>query len=116
GTLSQLQGNTDGQKAAISDRHPDRAAGMADCVLLGNGFAVDRNRLRRVRSCSALASGASTARGNTSRQTMSAPHKAVRLVIAGAASLRGKELKDWLEESKFPAADIRLIDEEIVAG
>jgi len=47
---------------------------------------------------------------------MSAPHKAVRLVIAGAASLRGKELKDWLEESKFPAADIRLIDEEIVAG
>jgi aspartate-semialdehyde dehydrogenase len=47
---------------------------------------------------------------------MSVPHESVRVVIAGAASLRGKELKDWLEESKFPAAEIRLIDEEIAAG
>src|SRR6202030_29215 len=41
---------------------------------------------------------------------------AVRVAIAGAASLRGKELKLWLEESEFPAAEIRLLDEEIVAG
>src|SRR5882762_6636010 len=41
---------------------------------------------------------------------------AVRVAIAGAASLRGKELKLLLEESNFPAAEIRLLDEEIVAG
>ena len=40
----------------------------------------------------------------------------VRVVIAGAASLRGKDLKQWLEEANFPAAEIRLLDEEIVAG
>jgi aspartate-semialdehyde dehydrogenase len=41
---------------------------------------------------------------------------AVRVAIAGAASLRGKELKQFLEESNFPAAEIRLFDEDIVAG
>src|SRR6266436_1792942 len=41
---------------------------------------------------------------------------AVRVAIAGAASLRGKELKIFLEESNFPASEIRLLDEEIVAG
>src|ERR1700693_1896732 len=41
---------------------------------------------------------------------------AVRVAIAGAASLRGKELKIVLEESNFPAAEIRLLDEEVVAG
>jgi aspartate-semialdehyde dehydrogenase len=41
---------------------------------------------------------------------------AVRVAIAGAASLRGKELKQCLEESNFPASEIRLLDEEIVAG
>jgi len=40
----------------------------------------------------------------------------VRVAIAGAGSLLGKELKLWLEESNFPAAEIRLLDEEIVAG
>ena len=47
---------------------------------------------------------------------MTSPHEAVRVAIAGAASLRGKELKQWLEESNFPAAEIRLLDEEIMAG
>ncbi len=47
---------------------------------------------------------------------MSSPQEAVRIAIAGAASLRGKELKLWLEESNFPAAEIRLLDEEIMAG
>ena len=41
---------------------------------------------------------------------------AVRVAIAGAASLRGKELKQLLEESSFPASEIRLLDEELVAG
>jgi aspartate-semialdehyde dehydrogenase len=41
---------------------------------------------------------------------------AARIAIAGASSLLGKELKILLEESKFPAAEIRLFDEEIVAG
>ena len=47
---------------------------------------------------------------------MSASPVAVRAAIAGAASLRGKDLKHWLEETNFPAAEIRLLDEEIVAG
>jgi aspartate-semialdehyde dehydrogenase len=47
---------------------------------------------------------------------MIAPKEAVRVAIAGASSLLGKELNLWLEESKFPAIDIRLVDEEIVAG
>src|SRR6202049_3794761 len=41
---------------------------------------------------------------------------AVLVAIAGAASLRGKELKQYLEESSFPASHIRLLDEELVAG
>src|ERR1700675_2541676 len=41
---------------------------------------------------------------------------AVRVAIAGAGSLRGKELKLFLEESSFPASEVRLLDEEIVAG
>jgi aspartate-semialdehyde dehydrogenase len=47
---------------------------------------------------------------------MNSPRAAVRVAIAGAASLRGKELKQLLEESDFPAAEIRLFDEELVAG
>jgi aspartate-semialdehyde dehydrogenase len=47
---------------------------------------------------------------------MASSHEAVRVAIAGAASLRGKELKQCLEESNFPASEIRLLDEEFVAG
>lgn len=39
-----------------------------------------------------------------------------RIVIAGASSLLGAELKSLLEESRFAAADFRLVDEEIAAG
>jgi|ERR1700730_3806434 aspartate-semialdehyde dehydrogenase len=39
-----------------------------------------------------------------------------RIVIAGASSLLGTELKSLLEESRFAAADFRLLDEEIAAG
>src|ERR1700676_5321367 len=38
------------------------------------------------------------------------------IVIAGASSLLGAELKSLLEESRFAAADFRLLDEEIAAG
>ena len=47
---------------------------------------------------------------------MTSPKEAVRVAIAGASSLLGKELNQWLEESNFPASDIRLVDEEFVAG
>jgi aspartate-semialdehyde dehydrogenase len=39
-----------------------------------------------------------------------------RIVIAGASSLLGAELKSLLEESKFADWDFRLVDEEVVAG
>ena len=41
---------------------------------------------------------------------------AVRVAIAGAGSLRGKELKQCLEDSNIPTSEIRLLDEEMVAG
>jgi aspartate-semialdehyde dehydrogenase len=41
------------------------------------------------------------------------PH---RIVIAGASSLLGAELKSLLEESRFAASDFRLLDEELAAG
>jgi len=40
----------------------------------------------------------------------------LRVAIAGAASFRGQDLKLWLEESGFPAGEVRLFDEEPVAG
>jgi aspartate-semialdehyde dehydrogenase len=39
-----------------------------------------------------------------------------RIVIAGASSLLGAELRSLLEESRFAAADFRLVDEEVAAG
>ena len=47
---------------------------------------------------------------------MTSPKEAVRVAIAGASSLLGKELNLWLEESNFPAIDIHPVDEEFVAG
>src|SRR3990172_9059528 len=40
----------------------------------------------------------------------------VRVAIAGAASPRGQDLKKWMEESGFPAGEVRLLDEEPLAG
>ena len=48
--------------------------------------------------------------------TQQAAHPATRVAIAGASSLAGKELKIVLEESNFPAAEVRLLDEELAAG
>lgn len=39
-----------------------------------------------------------------------------RIVIAGASSLLGAELRSLLEESRFAGAEFRLVDEEIAAG
>jgi aspartate-semialdehyde dehydrogenase len=39
-----------------------------------------------------------------------------RIVIAGASSLLGAELRSLLEESRFAGAEFRLVDEEVVAG
>src|SRR5215469_588524 len=47
---------------------------------------------------------------------MTIPLESRRIVIAGASSLLGAELKSLLEESRFAASDFRLVDEEIVAG
>jgi len=47
---------------------------------------------------------------------MSSSKVAVRVAIAGASSLLGKELGAWIEESNFSAIDTRLVDEEFVAG
>jgi aspartate-semialdehyde dehydrogenase len=47
---------------------------------------------------------------------MSSHRDSSHIVIAGASSLLGSELKSLLEESRFAAADFRLLDEELAAG
>ena len=47
---------------------------------------------------------------------MATPLESRRIVIAGASSLLGAELKTLLEEGRFAACDFRLVDEETVAG
>jgi len=42
--------------------------------------------------------------------------KSHRVAIVGASSLRGKELKQVLEDRHFPASDIVLLDESVLAG
>jgi len=39
-----------------------------------------------------------------------------RLAIVGAGSLKGRELKDVLEERSFPALDIKLLDDDELSG
>lgn len=39
-----------------------------------------------------------------------------RAAIVGAATLKGRELKDVLEERNFPAADVRLLDDDEALG
>ncbi len=39
-----------------------------------------------------------------------------RIVIVGASSLLGAELRGLLEESRFAGADFRLVDEELAVG
>ncbi len=42
--------------------------------------------------------------------------ESLRIAIAGATPLRGKDLKTWIEQSGFPAGEVRLFDEELAAG
>ena len=42
--------------------------------------------------------------------------KSNRIAIVGASSLRGRELKTVLEERHFPASEIILLDEPVLAG
>jgi aspartate-semialdehyde dehydrogenase len=42
--------------------------------------------------------------------------KLYRVAIVGAATLKGKELKEVLEDRNFPAADIRLLDDDESLG
>jgi aspartate-semialdehyde dehydrogenase len=47
---------------------------------------------------------------------MSLERESTRIVIAGASSLLGAELKSLLEQGRFALADFRLLDEELAAG
>jgi len=47
---------------------------------------------------------------------MSSDRHAQKIVVAGASSLLGAEVKTLLEESRFAGWDLRLVDEENVAG
>jgi aspartate-semialdehyde dehydrogenase len=47
---------------------------------------------------------------------MPSDRRAEKIVIAGASSLLGNEVKSMLEESRFAGWDFRLVDEEIAAG
>jgi aspartate-semialdehyde dehydrogenase len=47
---------------------------------------------------------------------MASPGSSNRVAIVGASSLRGKELKLVLEERNFPADEIVLLDESVMAG
>jgi aspartate-semialdehyde dehydrogenase len=47
---------------------------------------------------------------------MPSDRRTEKIVIAGASSLLGNELKSVLEESRFAGWDFRLVDEEIMAG
>lgn len=47
---------------------------------------------------------------------MTSDRRSEKIVIAGASSLLGNELKSVLEESRFAGWDLRLVDEELVAG
>ncbi len=47
---------------------------------------------------------------------MGVDRRSEKIVIAGASSLLGSEVKSVLEESRFAGWDLRLVDEEIAAG
>ena len=47
---------------------------------------------------------------------MPADIQTCRVAIAGASSLGSKELKQLLEETSFPATEIRLLDEDVAVG
>lgn len=44
------------------------------------------------------------------------PARAFRVAIAGASSLRGKDLTELIAERSFPASDLRLIGDDVASG
>src|SRR6185437_9537367 len=44
------------------------------------------------------------------------PLNSYRVAIVGASSLRGKEIKQVLEDRNFPASEVILLDESVMAG
>lgn len=44
------------------------------------------------------------------------PARAYRIAIAGASSLRGKDLAELIQERSFPSSDVRLMDDDVAAG
>jgi aspartate-semialdehyde dehydrogenase len=55
-------------------------------------------------------------KATASPQSMASRGKLYRAAIVGAASLRGKEVAEMLNERNFPAADIRLLDDDESLG
>ena len=57
-----------------------------------------------------------TVKSATGSQSSAARGKLYRAAIVGAGSLRGKEVAEMLNERNFPAADIRLLDDDEALG
>lgn len=57
-----------------------------------------------------------TARPTSASQTPATRPKLYRAAIVGAGSLKGKEVAEVLNERNFPAADIRLLDDDEALG
>ena len=57
-----------------------------------------------------------TSRHPTATQEHAAVREVYRVAIVGAATLKGKELKEVLEDRNFPAVDIKLLDDEESLG
>ena len=49
-------------------------------------------------------------------QSLASRGKLYRAAIVGAGSLKGKEIAEMLNERNFPAADIRLLDDDEALG
>src|SRR3954469_22775861 len=52
----------------------------------------------------------------SSRASSSGWNGLYKVAIVGASSLKGKEVNDVLDERKFPAADISLLDDDSAQG
>src|ERR1700726_3652380 len=59
---------------------------------------------------------------SSAKPSVSVPHATsprgnlYRVAIVGAASLKGKEIAEMLNERNFPATDIRLLDDDEAMG
>lgn len=61
-------------------------------------------------------SSSATSSTSASAAALRAVDNPARVAIVGASSLRGKELKQALEDRNFPASEIVLLDESVMAG